>query len=124
MPIRDADAIHCRVLAVTFRSPSGHLFNARARHIKRGARPSSHFCSIQVVYFPLDRVFSKARMSLLLRLYGHGNLAVEAYVQQLKNSVNIDMRRGGLSEFKVNDPIIIRIGGQIILGNLVLSTLN
>ena len=63
-------------------------------------------------------------MSSLLRLYGHGNLAVEAYVQQLKNSVNIDVRRGGLSEFKVDDPIIIRIGCHIALKSLAFMTLN
>lgn len=71
-----------------------------------------------------SRFFRRQECSLLLSLYGHGNLAIEAYVQQLKNSVNIDMRRGGLSEFKVDDPIIIRKSGQIILGNLVFCTLN
>src|SRR5208337_5616707 len=65
--------------------------------------------------------FRRNECPLLLRLYGHGNLAVEAYVQQLKNSVNIDMRRGSLNEFKVDDPMVIRIGGHVVLGNLVLS---
>ena len=51
---------------------------------------------------------------LTLSVYRHRNLIVQADVQQLKNSVNVDIRRDAAIEFKLGDPIIVHMVRQIV----------
>ena len=47
-------------------------------------------------------------------LYRDYNLIVQADVQQLKNPINVDVRRDAAIKFKLGDPIIVRMVRQIV----------
>jgi hypothetical protein len=71
-----------------------------------------------------DLTFSLSRLlaDLTPCLYRHRDLIVQADVQQLKNSVDIDMHRAAVRKFKVGDPIVPRLVSHVALKSVPLNT--